>query len=145
MSAPGFGFQVNDVVLLFQLTHKVVHALKKEGATSEYQTATRDLESLQAVLETLKEFFNDSTICPSLRNAAQSHFAVAARSIALFNRKLQKIYGDSLNILSTSAPPRKAMKSVDWTFRVAGDLAKFRVELSQQLEPAKFLCILNNA
>lgn len=37
MAAPGFGFSMNDVVLLVQVTNKVVHALKKEGATSEYQ------------------------------------------------------------------------------------------------------------
>lgn len=145
MSAPGFGFSVNDVVLLAQVTHKVVHALKKEGATSEYQKATRDLESLQAVLETLIEFFNDSTISPGLRNAVQSQFAVAARSIALFNKKLQKKYGNSLDLLSTPSPHRKVMKSVNWTFSAAEDLAKFRVELGQQLETVKFLCILNNA
>ena len=145
MAAPGFGFSTTDLILLAQVTSKVVHALKDQGARSEYQKATRDLESLQAVLETLREFFGDPSISASLRNAVQTQFLVAAKSIATFNRKLQTKYGDSLGVLSTSAPHRKAIKSIDWASRVAEDLSKFGIELSQQLEPAKFLCLLHNA
>ncbi len=71
MAAPGFGFSMNDVVLLVHVTSKVVHALKKEGAASEYQKATRDLESLQTVLRTLNEFSSNPMIDPSLRNAVR--------------------------------------------------------------------------
>ena len=145
MSAPGFGFSISDVVLLAEVTSKVVHALKKNGATSEYQKATKDLEALQTVLETLKGFFSETGLSPSLRNAVQAQLSVASTSIARFNKKLQSKYGDSFGAVSASAPPRKTMKKVDWAFRAAEDLAKFRVELSQQLEPARFLCILHNA
>ena len=145
MSATGFGFSISDVILLAKVTNKVAHALKENGATSEYQKATKDLEALQTVLETLKGFFSEPDLSPSLRNAVQAQLSVASTSIALFNKKLQSKYGDSLCSISASALPRKMMKKVDWTFRAAVDLAKFHVELSQQLEPARFLCILHNA
>ena len=43
----GFGWSLSDVVLLLRITEKVVHALKKDGASSEYQKARRSLLSLQ--------------------------------------------------------------------------------------------------
>ena len=136
MSA-GFGWSISDVVLLIRFTKKVVHALKKNGASAEYQRATSSLLSFQLVLEEVRRLVTDEE--PAFRNAIRGQLDESTCSIKDFINILEKKYGRELNGKRTLSNFGGIYKKLGWSFETAKQLLEFRRHLSEQLETVSVL------
>lgn len=134
MSA-GFGWSVGDVILLTKLTHRVIHALKRQGGSStQYQGALRSLDSLQATLIEIRSVLSTSEL--DFRNAvrAQAQLDDSSSSIADFHDRILRKYDTALGIQASDKALPKIWRKLTWAFDAAKDLAEFRTQLSMQLQ-----------
>ena len=139
MSA-GFGWSLSDVVLLTQYVGAIHRALNEEGGSaSQYQEATSNLSSLQLVLDQIQFGLNKTD--PSFRNALQAQLDVPTSSIASFNTKLQKKYGDRLSEYALTGRCHNTWPKVKWAFSAAKELGDFWIVLARQLESVKLLIL----
>ena len=138
----GFGWSLNDVVLLATTTARVVHALKTtDGASSEYQRAKRSLESLQATLKEIGSILSTSE--SAFRSAISAELDDSTSSIAAFNTRILQRYEKALGGGSSRGIRHGVWRKLKWEFDAAEEFAEFQVELSRQLEKVKLLMAIH--
>lgn len=134
MSA-GFGWSVGDIILLTKLTHRVIHALKRQGGSStQYQGALRSLDSLQATLNEIRSVLSTSEL--DFRNAvrAQAQLDDSSSSIADFHDRILRKYDTALGMQASDKALPKIWRKLTWAFDAAKDLTDFQTQLSMQLQ-----------
>lgn len=134
----GFGWSISDVALLAKTTRKVVHALNAEdGSSSDFQKATKSLESLQMTLDEIHHLLSTSE--SSFRNVIQTELDGSTSSIASFNARILQNFEKKLGVTGSKQPYRGVGRKLKWAFDAADELATFWIELSRQLETVKLL------
>ncbi|MCJ1224964.1 hypothetical protein MMC12_001611 [Toensbergia leucococca] len=128
------------VVLAGRFLIKVHHALKLDaGSSSEFQQATITFKCLRSTLQEIVHGLQNAD--PSFRNAIRGQLDLSINSIAGFNTRLQDDYGEQLGVSALKGKHRGTLRKIKWAFSAAEDIAKFRIELSRQLEIVKLLIV----
>ncbi|KAN0093540.1 hypothetical protein V8E51_016724 [Hyaloscypha variabilis] len=133
-----FGFSPGDIVLFTQFAAKAISSLREEGGSKlEFQLAERQC---QAFLSTMNEIqsLDLSNVPDSFRDKLTGYSTNVQEFINDFRKTINR-YEKSMSENSERGFFRSSPRKIQWAFRAADDLAKFRQSLAAELDLVKIV------
>jgi hypothetical protein len=134
-----FGFAPSDIVLFTKFVDKVISALQDDqgGSQYDYRLAKQQCQDYLTVMEELQRL-DFSNIPHSFQDKIKGYAANVTEIVADFKSAIAG-YEKSMGKATKRGPFKSAPRKVQWAFRAADDINKFRQRLAAQLELVKLM------
>ncbi|KUL87842.1 hypothetical protein ZTR_03172 [Talaromyces verruculosus] len=127
-----FGFSPGDITLFLGFATKVVKAMKEAGGSkSEYCLAQQQCQDFLRVMDDVQRL-DLSNVSDSFRSQIEEYSTHTQEFVKDFKKIIVK-YEKSMGKASQRGFITSAPKKIQWAFRAADDLDKFRQSLSAQV------------
>lgn len=127
-----FGFSPGDITLFLGFATKVVKAMKEAGGSkSEYCLAQQQCQDFLRVMDDVQRL-DLSNVSDSFRSQIEEYSTHTQEFVKDFKEIIVK-YEKSMGKASQRGFITSAPKKIQWAFRAADDLDKFRQSLSAQV------------